>query len=205
MGDEDKPQPPPPSLKKPAPTPPPPDFGKSEAPPQPSPGGAVGSPVPKIIREAPEASEAEVEGPAHGQPAPLNPRLLAGVIDLIAAFGLSLMLVLLLPELLERLAGLVGVGYMLVRDSLPFLKGQSLGKTAMKLKAVKGAGADLTGDWQTAVIRNILMVVPIFGPLIEAVVLVSRDNKRERGLRLGDEWAKTRVIVWRPDEDGDPA
>lgn len=91
----------------------------------------------------------------------------------------------------------------MTRDSLPFLKGQSIGKTAMKLKVVKKDGSDLVNDWQTGAIRNILMVVPFFGPLIEAIVLVSRDGKPEKGLRLGDDYAKTKVVVWRPEEEAE--
>jgi hypothetical protein len=32
-------------------------------------------------------------------------------------------------------------------------------------------------------------------PLVELFVLLTREDKPERGRRLGDEWAKTKVIV----------
>jgi len=80
-----------------------------------------------------------------------------------------------------------------VRDSLPFLEGQSLGKKIMKTKAVKADGSSLSGDWTTGAIRNILMAVP-FGGLVESVVILVRSGKPEAGMRLGDEWAKTKVI-----------
>ncbi|MFC7336664.1 RDD family protein [Haloferula chungangensis] len=199
MGDEEKKDPPPPSLSKPSPVPPPPSLSKAEPAPEMPP--ASSSPGPPVLQKPVKVNtpeEAADEELAHEAPAPLNTRLLAGLIDGLVGGGLGFVVSLILPS---QLATLVWIAYMMVRDCLPFLKGQSVGKTAMKLKVVKKDGSDLVNDWQTGVIRNILMVIPIFGPLIEAVVLISRDGKPEKGMRLGDDFVKTRVIVWRPEEE----
>jgi len=140
---------------------------------------------------------------AHGSPAPLNSRLLEGLIDGLVATGLALVTALIMPDILDKLALVISIAYMMTRDSLPFLKGQSIGKTAMKLKVVKKDGSDLVGDWSTGIIRNILFVIPFFGPLVEAIILITRDSKPENGLRLGDDLAKTKVVVWRPDESAE--
>lgn len=82
---------------------------------------------------------------------------------------------------------------MLVRDSLPFLEGQSIGKKVMKTKAVKEDGSSLSGDWVTGATRNILMAVPL-APVVEGFIILTRSGNKEAGLRLGDDWAKTKVI-----------
>ncbi len=82
-----------------------------------------------------------------------------------------------------------GFAYILTRDALPFLDGQSVGKKAMGLRAVTEDGQPLTNNWGPCLIRNIVLYIPVFA-LIELIVLVTNDN----GLRLGDQWAKTKVI-----------
>lgn len=197
MGDEEKKDPPPPSLSKSTETPPPPSLSKPEqAPSMPPSSGGVQEGSVKVDSQ----DESEGDELAHGAPAPLNTRLLGGLIDGLVATGLGVVVTFLLPDLLSKLSTVVWIGYMMTRDSIPFLKGQSIGKTAMKLKALKQDGSDLVNDWQTGVIRNILMVVPFFGPLVEAIVLVSRDGKPEKGMRLGDDFVKTKVVVWRPED-----
>jgi uncharacterized RDD family membrane protein YckC len=83
---------------------------------------------------------------------------------------------------------------MVTRDSLPFLGGQSVGKKAMKLQVVTLEDKPITGNWEAALIRNGVLLIPFFG-LIEIYVLLTREDKPERGRRLGDEWAKTKVII----------
>ena len=84
---------------------------------------------------------------------------------------------------------IAGIAYGLTRDSLPFLDGQSIGKKAMGLRAVTEDGQPLTGNWGPGIIRNIVLWIPLF-PLVELIVLLTN----EKGLRLGDQWAKTQVI-----------
>ena len=130
--------------------------------------------------------------PRHGV-VPFNIRITAAVIDLVVAMGLSIGLILLLPEFAHKAAYLALVGYLITRDSLPFLGGQSIGKRAMKIKAVTLEGKSLVGNWETAVIRNVALIIPLFG-FVELFILLTREEKPERGRRLGDEWAKTQVI-----------
>ena len=86
------------------------------------------------------------------------------------------------------------LGYLLTRDALPFLDGQSLGKKLMKLRAVTLDGKSLSGNWQASIVRNISVAV---GPLalVEAFILWQKSDKNQPLIRLGDEWAKTKVIV----------
>jgi uncharacterized RDD family membrane protein YckC len=107
------------------------------------------------------------------------------------------------PGFADRLAWLAGIAYLVTRDSLPFLGGQSVGKKAMKLRTVTRGGDSLVGNWQAALIRNGVLAIPLFA-FVELFILLSREDKPERGLRLGDEWAKTKVIIeeTRPNAEG---
>lgn len=96
----------------------------------------------------------------------------------------------MIPVFLIPILGLfVGVAYYITRDSLPFLDGQSIGKKAMGLRAVTEDGQPLTNNWGPGIIRNIVLLIPFF-PLIELIILLTND----KGLRLGDQWAKTKVV-----------
>lgn len=181
--------------------PPPPDLSGPPAPPPDVPTGpppAEAKPEPSKLRVDEKPGEEEEDAP--GGIAPVNTRMIAAVIDILVASGIYWAASLILPDLLSGLSWVLWVAYLVTRDSLPFLKGQSVGKMAMKLKVEKQAGGDITGDWQSAIVRNIALVIPFFG-LVEAIVLFTREDKPEKGLRLGDEWAKTKVIVARPEEE----
>ncbi len=107
-------------------------------------------------------------------------RIVAYIID-----GLIIGVMCIIP-----IAGwIAGIAYGLTRDSLPFLDGQSIGKKAMGLRAVTEDGQPLTGNWGPGIIRNIVLWIPLF-PLVELIVLLTND----KGLRLGDQWAKTKVV-----------
>ena len=69
----------------------------------------------------------------------------------------------------------------------------------MGIRAVTTEGAPLTGNWQPAIIRNAALIIPIFG-LVELIILLTRQEKPPPLLRLGDEWAHTKVV-----NAGDPA
>jgi uncharacterized RDD family membrane protein YckC len=135
-----------------------------------------------------------------GTLAPFNTRMLAALVDMFVAIGLQILVTLILPGFSMLLAWLVGMAYLVARDSLPFLGGQSVGKKAMKLQVVTQQGASLVNNWEAALIRNGVLVIPFFG-FIEVIILLTREDKRERGLRLGDEWAKTKVIIAEPAKD----
>jgi uncharacterized RDD family membrane protein YckC len=125
-----------------------------------------------------------------GSEASFETRALAGLIDLFVAGGLSFVASRIHPSL-----GMIAcIGYVLVRDALPFMDGHSLGKRIMKIKAVTLEGKSLSGDWAASIVRNLLLAIPVVG-LIEVVVLFNRKDKGGSLRRLGDEWAKTKVIV----------
>ena len=126
-------------------------------------------------------------GPVEGL-APFIPRVVAVVIDLLVASGVTIGCVWILPGLLEWLSQLAGLGYFVTRDSLPFLGGQSVGKKAMKLKTTILEGASLVGNWSVSLIRNGILIIPLFA-LVELYILLTRENGPDRGRRLGDEWA----------------
>lgn len=153
------------------------------------PGSA--DPVVKMrIRDAGDPLECET---AAGLAAPFNTRAAAAIIDVVVAGGLVMTATWMLP-FLSRLGWLLGAAYMVSRDTVPFLGGQSVGKKAMKLKALTMDDQSLVGNWQVAFIRNGILMIPFFS-LIELFVLLTREDKPERGRRLGDEWAKTKVVI----------
>lgn len=177
---------PPPDIPKPAI--PPPDLPKPQ---EPAPAASAAPLVHVRIREAGDSEDA---GPQAGACAPFNTRMIAALIDVVVSIGLQISALWILPGFASRIAWLVGIGYLVTRDSLPFLGGQSVGKKAMKLKALTLEDQPLTGNWEAALIRNGVLLIPFFG-LIELFVLLSREDQPGRGRRLGDEWAKTKVIL----------
>ncbi len=111
-------------------------------------------------------------------------RIVAYLIDSLIAFALFFV----------PFAGrFLAVAYMLTRDGLPFLDGQSIGKKAMNIRAVTEDGLPLTNNWGPAIIRNVLLLIPILGALVELVVMLTNEKRQ----RLGDQWAKTRVVATR--------
>lgn len=189
-------------------TPPPPDLLKNVPPPSPPvdtpppvPDGMlrttpVATPVPVKVQIASEKEEDD----AAEKIAPFNTRIAAAAIDMVIAFGLHLAVLIIFPAVMSKIGWLLGIAYIITRDSLPFLGGQSVGKKAMKIKAVTLDGHSLAGNWEKGLIRNGVLAIPFF-PFIELFVLLSREDKPGHGVRLGDEWAKTKVIVVREPEE----
>ena len=126
---------------------PPPDVAKSVRPPSPAVSGS-GPDAPLKVSVDPDSSADDPDLPvaAHvnrqvpGADATLGNRLLAALIDGIVAAGLAwaVQLLNILPfiEIGSQLSWVVAAGYLISRDSLSFLQGQSVGKRAMKLQAV---------------------------------------------------------------------
>lgn len=147
----------------------------------------------KIAKEAPD------EATANGAPAPFNPRVLAAAIDLLLTLGLWVTVGLMLPGWLpDQIAWLLGIAYFVTRDSLPFLGGQSVGKKVMGLKALTIDDQPLVANWEAGLLRNGALIILPFA-LVEIFILLSRDDKPGRGRRLGDEWAKTKVVIHHPE------
>ncbi|MES2477293.1 MAG: RDD family protein [Verrucomicrobiota bacterium] len=182
---------------------PPPDLSRKPTAPEspldkikhsatPAPAAPTGEPGVKVKLHSGDSAvdeTASVDGLA-----PFNARVIAVVIDIVLVWGIQLGLVLILPEFMHKLAWLIGLAYFITRDSLPFLGGQSVGKKAMKLRAVTLDGRPLTGNWEPSLIRAGVLCIPFFF-LLELYLLLTRETGAERGRRLGDEWAKTKVIV----------
>lgn len=180
---------------------PPPDIPKPDVPPPPPPKPGEPGPEtagPPVELKTREPGESGAIATAAAGEASLNSRILAGLLDMLVSFGLTVAAGIMIPDFLgdfgPRLAGLVGLAYLLTRDCLPFLKGRSIGKTAMKLRAVTDSGEPLTNNWQTGILRNVALIIPFFA-LVELIILFTREGKAGQGRRLGDDWAKTKVIV----------
>lgn len=183
---------------------PPPDL-HSYTPPTPSlqPPPITPPPVPSPeearrinLKVAPEEVD---EATLNGAAAPFNTRFLAALIDVFLTIGLQLAAAMILPSFASgKIAWLIGIAYLLTRDCLPFLGGQSVGKKAMGLKALTSDGRTLMGNWQPGLIRNAVLLIPLF-MFIEIFILITREDKAQRGLRLGDEWAGTKVVIHRPE------
>ncbi len=125
-----------------------------------------------------------------GADASFEARVVAAIIDAFVAAGVYLVV----SMIADGLAVLVLLAYLLTKDALPFLEGQSIGKKIMKLRAVTIDGKKLTGDWQASIVRNLSLAIPVFG-LVELYVLYNRRGGDGPLRRLGDEWAKTKVVV----------
>jgi len=162
------------------------------------PGAPPVTGIPVRVRETQAEQDEEPEA---GGLAPFNNRITAAAIDGVLAFGLMLACFWILPGFAGRLGWLVAAAYWISRDSLAFSGGRSVGKMAMKLQVTTLDGQSLVGNWRLALIRNAPLVIPFFA-LIELYVLLKREETPSCGRRLGDEWARTKVIVApEPDED----
>jgi len=198
------------------PTPPPPDLPKYPAPvPSAEPARDTPPPTSPPSTSPPSDDAAKlklrvtqdpgIDHSPHGELAPFNVRAIAAVIDCVLALGLSIATAMVIPRFFgSSLPGLVGLAYLLTRDSLPFLGGQSVGKKAMHLKAVTLDDKSLAGNWEPGLIRNVVLAIPLFA-FVELFILLNREDKPEHGRRLGDEWAKTKVIVVKQPSADDPA
>lgn len=191
---------PPPSIKK-KPAAPPPQSFQMDSPPSSAPA-AVEEKKPAVAPLQVNATPDREEGdklPVEAVDESLvsfGTRVTAALIDLGIAFGLYLSVVIFAKMtlgFLDFLAFPVFAAAILFRDGLPFLKGQSPGKTAMKIKAVTTSGDSLAGNWSPALIRNAVLLIPLFS-IVELVVLLKREDKQDHGIRLGDTWAGTKVI-----------
>lgn len=187
---------PPPDLSRRPPPPPSPldQLAKSTSPPRPLAEDAAAR---VNLRPARDAGESSDDASAAAGIASFNSRVVAGGIDVLVALGVAIGLGWLLPDFAAGLAKWAGIAYLIARDSLPFLGGQSIGKKAMRLQVTMSDGTPLQGNWPAALIRNGILLIPFFA-FVEIFVLLNRDSSAERGRRLGDDWAKTRVIVEKP-------
>lgn len=147
-------------------------------------------PIPESAKKKSATPSIDEDAIKVGDAASFNSRVIAALIDSGVGFCLYLAVLMVPGTFLNFLGGLAWLGYLLTKDSLPFLDGQSIGKRIMKLRAVTADGKPLTGDWQTGILRNAFLVI---AP-VEFVILLTREEKPEAGRRLGDDVARTKVI-----------
>jgi uncharacterized RDD family membrane protein YckC len=126
----------------------------------------------------------------------LLPRVVAKVIDLVLAS--------IAYEILHKTGLYAGIIYLLISDSL--FDGKSIGKLVLKLRVVRENGKECTV--KESMIRNIpiaagflLWKIPLIGwilflaiLILEFVILFGND----KGMRFGDEMARTYVIETEP-------
>ncbi|MCP5538040.1 MAG: RDD family protein [Akkermansiaceae bacterium] len=129
--------------------------------------------------------------------ASLGQRAGAYLIDIGVMIGLSIVISGIVGFALPKigtLLSLVSWAYLLFRDCIPFLDGRSVGKKLLGLRAVTTDGASLSGNWSPGLIRNAVLFIPFF-PLVEFIILCTKQDAPEGLLRLGDQWAGTKVII----------
>jgi uncharacterized RDD family membrane protein YckC len=130
---------------------------------------------------------------AYGSPgsllqAPLPERTLAAIID-VAISGVL--------WLFPQVGWIFGLFYFLIRDSIPFLKGQSCGKKLMKIKTITLAEQEsLVRYPEKSFIRGIIALIPGLN-LIDLWYLYST------GYRLADRWAQTAVVPYSESDSDD--
>lgn len=134
--------------------------------------------------ETPDLATPETTAPTF-QEASLGQRIGATLIDSAICIPISF---------IPILGFIVCLAYISLRDCLPFLDGQSIGKKALKIRAVTESGQSLSGNYSEGLIRNVVLLIPLFA-IVELIILCTKNGKPEGLRRLGDEWAKTRVIT----------
>jgi len=118
-------------------------------------------------------------------------RALAGIIDLIVAsvFNSLLQASINFDFNFSIGIGFLGAAYMLVRDALPFLDGQSIGKKIVKIRAVDlETGESLKNNWGASIVRSVSLIIPFIN-VVDSFMVFSASKQR-----FGDKWGKTIVV-----------
>jgi uncharacterized RDD family membrane protein YckC len=129
----------------------------------------------------------------------------AKILNRLIAKAIDFILVGILLEMIPKIGFFAGLVYLLISDGL--FEGRSIGKRLIKLKTVLYE-KDQPCGFRESIIRNfpfaagyILMAVPIIGFIFPLLVIAFEGLLvlgSEKGLRLGDELAKTQVIEESP-------
>ena len=122
-------------------------------------------------------------------PATAGNRLLAYLIDALVGGALAAIVGAITGNVQDSGIGqILTLVYFLTKEALPFLGGQSIGKKLMKIRVVTEDGNSVANNWGASAIRAISLIVPLLN-LYELYLVFT--NKP----RLGDQWAKTRVVA----------
>ena len=123
-------------------------------------------------------------------PSLFRSRSFAALIDFSVATSFFVLGVLLFPDPPRIFPFVFAALYLLTKDSLGILNGQSIGKKIMKLRVVNRRDRTLSGNYKAGLLRNLSwLMAPI-----EFAVLYVREDEPTKGKRLGDDWAQTRVV-----------
>jgi uncharacterized RDD family membrane protein YckC len=94
-----------------------------------------------------------------------------------------------IPALIPIVGWAWAILYAFTKDALPFFGGQSLGKKVLGIRVIaQGTGKPIKGEFGTAIIRQLSVMIPLFG-LVDACMVFSSGRQR-----FGDKWAKTLVV-----------
>lgn len=125
----------------------------------------------------------------------------AKTLNRVIAKCIDFIIIGALLEAIPRIGYFAGLAYLLIGDGL--FEGKSIGKRLMGLKVVLYETGEIC-SYRTSAIRNftfaigyILMKVPLIGFIFPLVVLFFEGMLiigNEKGMRFGDELAKTLVI-----------
>ncbi len=129
-------------------------------------------------------------GDITGSAAPKGRRMAAGLVDLVLipiVLGLIIGLLLLaVPEgLRNAILVVVNIGWLVFRDAV-----YSPGRAMVGLKITSLTGGKITII--QALLRNLLLIIPfvlVVGYIVELIAVLAK------GERLGDGWAKTRIVT----------
>ena len=139
----------------------------------------------------------------------------AKLFERVIARSIDFLIVIALFELIPRAGFLAGLGYLLIADGL--FDGRSVGKKVIGLKVVFDSDKDTAVNctYRESALRNsplaagyvlagILGIVPLLGWILSfaviAVILIFESLVMigsEDDMRLGDEIAKTRVVMFK--------
>jgi uncharacterized RDD family membrane protein YckC len=125
----------------------------------------------------------------------------ARILNRFVSKAIDFLIIGVLLEAVPRVGFYAGMTYLLIGDGL--FEGRSIGKRLIRLKVILQEKKQPCG-FKESIIRNfplavgyILMTIPLIGfifPLLVVVFEFLLILGSEKGMRLGDELAKTQVI-----------
>ena len=132
----------------------------------------------------------------------------AGLLLRVIAKVLDFILIAAVAEIIPRAGFFAGLAYILIGDAL--FQGRSLGKKLISLRVVS-INTERPCSFKDSILRNsvfgigyLFYKIPLFGwifiviiCLFEFIILLGSKEK----MRLGDEIAKTKVVITNTDEE----